>query len=215
MGPADLALSHIWQLVFGWTEDRPKTIESMIELSKQAVASDPHDAYALVGASFGMTFKGRQADGSGFARKAVQANPNLALAHAALGFSLVFAGHYQQSIESVELAMRLSPRDPFMAIMLAVIGISYYLAEQYEAAEGTARQLILEHPGMPTGYRQLAATLAQLGRLDEAQAVVADHLLRLIPGHTATQAGQQLPFGGNEDGRHHVLEGLRKAGLPE
>ena len=44
--------------------------------------------------------------------------------------------------------------------------------------------------------------------------IVTDHILRLIPGHTATEVGRQLPFGNNDEGRRHFLEGLVMAGLP-
>lgn len=102
-----------------------------------------------------------------------------------------------------------------MAVALAPLGLAYYLSGRYDDAEGIGRRLNLEQPDMPTGYRIRAASLAQLGRIDEAKAIVADHILRLIPGHRATDAGQSLPFSDNDEGRRHFLEGLVTAGLPE
>ena len=67
---------------------------------------------------------------------------------------------------------------------------------------------------MPTGYRQLAASLARLGRAREAGEAV-EKILDLIPDHTATQSTEQLPFVCNEGLRRHWIEGLSLAGLPE
>ena len=215
LGRSDLAMSYQWQLTFGWTEDPSQALQMMSNLAEQAAAADPDDAYALVAISFVKTYSGRFADGAEFGRRAIAANPNLALAQTALGFALIFSGEYGAGIEANELALRLSPRDPFMAGALASLALAYYLCERYEEAESVGRRLNLEQPDMPTGYRVRAASLAQLGRLDEAKPIVADHILRLIPGHTATDVGKQLPFGDNDEGRRHFLEGLVKAGLPE
>jgi len=220
LGQSDLVQSYLWQLIFGWADDRAGTVERMAASSARAIAADPNDSYALAGAAIAKCFEDHASEGVELARKAVAINPNLALAHAALGFSLAFAprnfeDQYGEAIESVERAIRQSPRDPMMGTMLGSLGIAYYLAGRYEDTKRTADRLIMEQPEMPTGYRQLAASLAQLGRIDEASAVVSRHILRLIPGHTATQSGQQLPFGSNEEARRHWVEGLVKGGLPE
>ena len=215
LGRSDLALTYLWQLIYGWTDDRRQTLRRMEVSAQDAMAADPNDDFALAVAAFIKPYEDHAADGVELARRAIAVNPNLALAHTAHGFSLVWVGDYAAAIDAVEVAMRLSPRDPFMGFILATAGITYYLLERYDETERIARRLIMEQPEMPTGYRQLAASLAQRGRVEEAGAVVTDHILRLIPGHSATESGRQLPFGRNERARRHWLDGLIKAGLPE
>jgi len=38
--------------------------------------------------------------------------------------------------------------------------------------------------------------------------------MRLMPGHTASKAGRQVPFGENDDARQYWVQALIKAGLP-
>ncbi|MCP4329827.1 MAG: tetratricopeptide repeat protein [Alphaproteobacteria bacterium] len=213
LGRVELVQSLLWKLNFGWTDDRAGTIEQMGRMAELAVTADPDDAYALAALSFGMTYKEQITDAVEIAQRAVAANPNLAIAHTALGFANVFGGNYEEGIESVRQAIAHSPRDPFLATMLATLGIGYYLVERYGDSAKTARQLMLEQPDMPTGYRQLAASLAKLGDVEEARSIIEKEVLRLIPGHTATQSGRQLPFGRNEMARRHWIDGLVDAGL--
>jgi adenylate cyclase len=50
-------------------------------------------------------------DAQGAFRRALDLNPNFALAHARLAQPLYLQGAYQQAIDSAEHALRLSPRD--------------------------------------------------------------------------------------------------------
>ena len=68
---------------------------------------------------------------------------------------------------------------------------------------------------MPTGYRQLAIAYVEADQIEQARRVVDEHILRLIPGHTARESGRQIPFGENEEARQHWVINLAKAGLPE
>jgi hypothetical protein len=68
---------------------------------------------------------------------------------------------------------------------------------------------------MPTGHRQLAVAFVENGQLDQARRVVSEHVLRLLPGHTASESGRQIPFGENAEARQYWEECLVKAGLPE
>ena len=80
-----------------------------------------------------------------------------------------------------------------------------------EVVEKATRAIEL-NPDYPAAYRQRAASLAQLGRIDGARKDV-ERMLELMPGTTIKQAKAQLSsFFPNLD---RFLDGLRKAGLPE
>jgi len=213
LGYSDLTQACFWQITFGWTADRSATLQEMAELAARAIAADPSDAYSLAAAAIHRIYANRASEGVELARRAITANANLPIAHSAYAYALVWSEDHAQAIKSAEHALRLSPRDPLLASILAILGICYYLGRQYEDAERIARQLILEQPDMPTGYRQLAASLARQGRAPEAAEAVA-RILELIPGHTATQSAEQMPFACNEKLRKHWVEGLTQAGLP-
>jgi hypothetical protein len=65
----------------------------------------------------------------------------------------------------------------------------------------------------PYIYRFLAASYAQMGCLAEARAAAAE-ALRLQPDFTLHMLLLVIPWKSQAD-RDHMLDGLRKAGLPE
>jgi Flp pilus assembly protein TadD len=65
-------------------------------------------------------------DGIALAKRAIELNPNLAVAHVPLALRLIQQGRYKEAVEPGETAVRLSPHDPLRSIMLAVRGI-YFL----------------------------------------------------------------------------------------
>jgi adenylate cyclase len=64
------------------------------------------------------------------------------------------------------------------------------------------------------GHVWLAANLAQLGQLDEAQAEAAE-VLRLDPKFTIDGTQKQFSRFKRPEYAAHLFDGLRKAGLPE
>jgi hypothetical protein len=60
--------------------------------------------------------------------------------------------------------------------------------------------------------RWLAASLAQLGRMEEARAE-AEKFLKDNPSFSASYYGSTQPYLYDKD-RQHIVEGLIKAGLP-
>ena len=85
---------------------------------------------------------------------ALEINPNSAKAY--------------QGRDKLLKALRLNPHDPVSAVVLNVIALPYYCERDYiKALE--ARRVVVRFPSRPAAYRFLAASLGQLGRVDEAQ----------------------------------------------
>ena len=76
-----------------------------------------------------------------------------------------------------------------------------------------SRRTIQEISEFPGGHRILAASCAQLGRIEDARAAL-EEAARIMPDATIGSLSIQLPF---KDPAHldRYMEGLRKAGLPE
>jgi adenylate cyclase len=213
LGQCDLAWSYVYQRIYGWGGALDATNARVMEAATRALATDRDDAFALAALSYANTMAGQSAEAIALAERAVEVNPNLAVAHTGLSLGLFQQGRYQDSYESCETGIRLSPRDPLLSIMLAVRGMFFLVSEKADEMEANARDMVRDYPGMPTGHRQLAVALSMKGQQDRAQLVIAD-VLRLLPGHTATQSGQQVPFGENDTARQTWVNWLHKAGLP-
>jgi len=88
------------------------------------------------------------------------------------------------------------------------------MLKEYSKALPPLRELTLRVPNMRQGHVFLAANLAQLGQLDEARAAAAE-ILRTDPKYTIDGTQRQLALFKRTEDVEHLLDGLRKAGLPE
>jgi adenylate cyclase len=81
-------------------------------------------------------------------RRALELNPNFAIAHAFLGQPLVNQGANQEAVDSAEHALRLSPRDrsvgTFASIAMAMV---HFSAGRYPECITWARNAIERSPG--------------------------------------------------------------------
>jgi adenylate cyclase len=91
------------------------------------------------------------------------------------------------------------------------LGLAHYALKDYSKALPSLRELASQVPNMRQGHVWLAANLAQLGQLDEAHA----EALRIDPKYTIDGTQRQLALFKRTEDVEHLLDGLRKAGLPE
>ena len=125
----------------------------------------------------------RGAEGIAESERALALNPNLASAHAVIGLAKLFDGHPEET-ESHELeALRVSPYDTEADVWVAYIALAKRYLGDYEGALSLYRRAKELNPNYPTGRFNMAATLVELGRLDEARAEVQAGLA-LNPGFT-------------------------------
>ena len=207
-----LALTHVYALIWSWS-DAGEAYASAAAAAQQALALDSEDAVAHAVVGLTLAFARRYDEGVDSLHRAIALNPNLADAHGCLGVVHALVGDYDACLQSVDRACRLSPYDSGKAMWMAGKGIGAFAAGRYDDVIATASEVLREHPSYATAYRQRAAALAALGRLDEARTDMAA-LLRLVPGLTISQVRLRVPVKAPE-AMERWLDALRKAGLPE
>ena len=207
-----LALTYGYALIWSWS-DADEALASAAAAAQQALMLDSEDAVAHAVVGLALAFARRYDDAIGSLRRAIALNPNLADAHGCLGVVHALVGDYDACLESVERACRLSPYDSSKASWLTGKGIGAFAAGRYREVIETANEVLREHPSYASAYRQRAAALAALDRLDEARSDMAT-LLQLVPGLTISQVRIRVPVRAPE-AMERWLDALRKAGLPE
>jgi tetratricopeptide (TPR) repeat protein len=105
-------------------------------------------------------------------RHATELNPSYAAAYWGLGFALNFAGQPLAGIAAIERAIRLSPRDPALAIFFQSLALAHLHAGQYKKAVAVAKQSLAVNPEQPWVHRLLAASYGHLGRVREGRAAL-------------------------------------------
>jgi tetratricopeptide (TPR) repeat protein len=172
------------------------------------VALDPKNAVAHTILGDLLMYEGELDAGEAELRIALRIDPNHADAWVFLGELKVSQGFPSDGGELVLKAFRLNPHAPGWYYW--VLGYTQYAAHRYEDAVETLR-----HPAtyLTGSARLLAASLAQLGRLEEAEEETR-HFLAINPHFSIKHWVSIVPFRHEAD-RQHFIEGYLKAGLPE
>ena len=150
------------------------------------------------------------------AETAIAEDRNNADAYAAASFFKMFLGHSEDGFAGVETALRLSPRDPSVHFwQFFMCHLHTHLAQWEEAIEWCGKSIA----GDPTDFFplvDLAAANAWLGHDKEAKEAAAQ-LQKVYPGFTVqTWAGIHWTDDPTFNAQYQrIVDGLRKAGLPE
>ena len=138
------------------------------------------------------------------------------IAAVGLGEVLGRAGQFEESLEMIDVALRLSPLDPFRFLFFVFKGRSHDSLSQNEAAEAAYREATATNRNVAIILPHLVLVdfLVRQDRLDEGRAVMAE-LLQSRPGLTVTEAALAIQGGRSfitaSGWRHNFIA----AGLPE
>ncbi len=206
-----LALALSYSSYALWTEDWYRDAVESVAEADRAVALDNDDPLVLHAAGATFWHLGQFKKASRFLERAVELDPNMASACAVGGGLLGILDRPDDGLRLVERAIRLSPRDPAMHVLLVHLGFCHFFAGRY--AEGTvvAEHMIRTKPDYPEAYLHLGAALSEQGRGEEARAAI-DKARKLNP-KLSLEIYRRPRTEGNRWGDY--VAALKKAGLPE
>jgi len=208
---AALAMALCYAAFLGWAEDAERNYVEAYELAERAVSLDdryPAARFALGAACMWM----RRSDRAiAEFQEAINLNPSYAAAHVLLGQMYLYRGRAEEAITLTERGIRLSPRDPRLFIWLSALAASHYQLRHYAGAIEAGRRSWTLNRNWPAGLFYVIVGLAQLGRIEEARAQLAE--LKLLIPNPAFVADSLQRLCNNRDPIDHVLDGLRKAGF--
>jgi adenylate cyclase len=127
------------------------------------------------------------------------------------GHCLVLLGRPVEGLAAIRRHMRLDPFYPPHALMTE--GLAYFVQRKYEQALPPFREMVNRASTFRNGLLQLAATYGHLGREREAREQIAA-ILQIEPDCSLKKLARNRYFQNAEDGAN-MMEGLRKAGIPE
>ena len=207
-----LAVSTYHQVYMGfvpWTDAAIDYISSHARLSIEAEDVDEYSHWAMECA---FLLKKEHAHAMASLRRALDINPHCSLAHGSIGTVLAWAGESDSAIKSNEHALRINPDDPSNFFRHLGLALAHYLASRYDQALLYATSVLQVRPEWWLGQLLSAASAAKTERLEDARRIL-DELEQVRPGMTC-ELLSILPFSTARD-QDHLLDGLRKAGMPE
>jgi adenylate cyclase len=194
-----------------WGDNPAEALEEAEKAARQAVRLDERYPYALWSLAMTLSWKRQNDEGLGAAERAIAFNPNFAEGHSMVGVQLHFAGRSAEAVNFFDRAMALDPR--FNSIVLYFRAQAAYQLGQYAEAVSLLKRRILRNPETDTSRVLLAASLGQMGLIDEAREAWRE-ALDINPAYSLEHRRNVLPYKNPAD-FERIVEGLRKAGLPE
>jgi adenylate cyclase len=202
---------HTLNVLWGYTIDPQFDREEAIRLHRLALSIDDSDPDTLASASATSVYMvGDYESAIETSDRAVALNPNSFNAWHYRGWVYTTAGLSEEAVPSFERAMRVSPVDPLLHRALAGIGFAFIELRRFDEAIVAGKKAQRRNPSYSPAYRCLASAFAHLGRDAEAREAAA-RLLGVDPAFTISAWITQ----GGRSSAKLMIEGLRKAGLPE
>src|SRR5262249_27393057 len=195
----------------GWQiggEPKEPNLWLAVEAVQKALALDPNDAGVRWVNAITLTDQCRWDEAEAEFGVALKLDPNNADAWAMLSELMLLSGRPTEALADIQKSLRLNPHPPGWYYWF--LGQAYYLDRQYDRAVQILRR---EETYRTPSRRTLAASLAQLGRLDEARRE-AEMFMVSTPHFTIRHWVESLPFRDKKP-HQHFIDGYRKAGLPE
>ena len=202
---------HMQSVVYGYAVNRQFDRKEAIRLFRLALSIDDSDPDTLAFACVTSSFMVGDCDSEiEMADRAVALNPNSFNAWNCRGWVYRNAGLPEEAVRSFEHAFRINPVDP--QLFAALIGMGAALIElgRFDEAIVAAKKAQRHNPSFSPAYRCLASAFAHLGRNAEAREAAA----RVFEFDPAFKISAWIARGGQSNAKL-LIEGLRKAGLPE
>jgi TolB-like protein/Tfp pilus assembly protein PilF len=204
---AMLATLYTDEHMFGFNV-RPDPLGRAKTVAERAVETDSTNPLACQALAQSLFFRGEKQAFRPVAERTIALNRMDGATTAFMGLLLACAGDWERGCAVAESAMRLNPHFPGWYRLAGIFNA--YRTHDYRAAiDGALR---MQMPGYFWISTACAAAFGQLGEQQHARRAL-DELLAIRP-ELATNAREEFGKWFEPDFVEHVVDGLRKAGLP-
>jgi TolB-like protein/cytochrome c-type biogenesis protein CcmH/NrfG len=205
-----LGASYTLGAHMGWAE--LKDIAPIAErTSLAAVRADSEDAWAHHALGSVYLITRRFDDALAEFELALRLNPNFSQVQNYYAAALGFCGRWREGVDAARRAIRLSPRDPLLALSYGSGCMAQYIGHNYEEALEMARIAVRLRSDYAAAHRVLTAA-AGMTASPEVAAAALQELRRAQPDVSIAWVRERVPIQEPAE-LEHYLEGLRRAGL--
>jgi len=202
---------HGFNILLGYAADPQFERKEAVRLLRLALSLDDSDPDTLAWACLISAFLVGDCESAiEMADRAVALNPNSFLTWSSRGHVYRIAGLPEEALGNFERAIRVSPVDPRLHLMLVGMGYAFIELRRFDEAIVAGKKAQRHNSSFSPAYRCLASAFTHLGRDAEAREAAA-RLLEVDPSFTISG---WIARGGKTNSKL-LVEGLRNAGLPE
>ena len=177
---AGVASCLAWRRANRWPGDVAEDNAELLRVAERVKELGTDDAPTLSVVGFNMFWILLDYDGgTEMIERAIRSNPNYARAYNFRGLLRAWNGGSDAAAADFELAMRLSPRDPFNYNAMMGLAVAHHNAGRHaEAAEWADRSLRAFPPSFLVGMTQAILCYVGAGRLEDARRLMSECLRR-------------------------------------
>jgi DNA-binding winged helix-turn-helix (wHTH) protein len=175
---AGLCIMQWWGAMFDWVPDRRRAQESAVDIARRLEQSYPGETLTAVASCAAADIEGRWALRLAIADRLCQRNPAYATAHFLRSHSLLKLGRFDECLEGLAEARRLSVDDFRDGWWRGVEACAHLMAGRAPEAAAAAAQGVASNACMPLPALLLPAALAAAGGMGEAHAHLQAYLRR-------------------------------------
>lgn len=201
---------HLMAVSQGWTDDPDHELALAEAAAKQLAPGNPMAAVML--GYLESVRHGNHALACALLDHALEQTPACPMAWTLKARVLVRMDRIEAAVSVAERAGRLPSLGIDRAWRAASMALTFYAAERHQDAAHWAKVSATYHPNLAMSARVLSASLAALGRLEEADRAAAQ-VLRIDPGFRLSTWRMRSPLPVRV--RDRYSQRLRLAGLPE
>ena len=204
-------LCHMQNVLWGYAIDPEFDRKEAVRLLRLALSLDDGDPDTLSRAAVISAFMVGDCESAiEMADRAVALNPNSYSAWLNRGWVYRVGGLPEEAIRSFERAVRMSPVDPVLYAVFTGMGYALIELGRFDEAILAGKKAQRQNPAWSATYRCLTSAFAHLGRDAEAR----EAAVRVLEFDPAFTISTWIARGGQSNAKL-LIEGLRKAGLPE
>lgn len=208
---AGLAYAAFVKAVWYFASDPAVAIADGLSCARRALQLDDGNAFCHVVIGRLLILTG-DLDGSlVHLRLATDLNPSYAPAHFGMAQALIYSGRSAEALAEIELALRLSPKDPLLSMFLTLQSFCHFSLGNYVKACKAARLATQLQASETWSQIALIASLVELGQLDDARA--AARSMRRVESGFSTSRFAQLVAHVPSALRERVSSHLKSAGV--
>jgi TolB-like protein/Tfp pilus assembly protein PilF len=201
-----------WAAYCYWRPDRREGYREAAAHAQEALSLDSADPWARMTAGLSLSQAAQHGRARDELRTALHLNPSFALGRMVFGWALARAGHFEEAVAETERAVRMSPLDSFSGFYTSIHGLALLSARRFDEALPYLRASVAAFGDFPGHYNTLISCCGHLGLAEEAREFIA---VRERMGPPLRLAVLREHIDGRFANRDILLDGLRKAGVPE
>lgn len=207
---ASAAITHVLDVIHGWTSDPSKSLREAKRLSSKAIELDDAVAGGHYAQGVVDLFEGQHAEALEDAGKALERRPMCSGPRAGLAYIEIYSGLSDRAIQHAYEAITFNPIAPGWFLYLAAA--AEYFGGRHQKALSALDEALKVNPRLLFAKLLRVGALSALGRSNQAKAEVAG-ILKLQPDFSLVRFAATQPFK-DPAARERYLGTLREAGLP-